>query len=205
MDNYTGPYWSNGSVQSSVEFGDLLPTNELDIASRLHDSAYAHYESGSQQRRAADFIYNTEVEALGGIGKFAGTAVVYGNQIINSAGVLMDDAYSGFKIGGPIGGLIGLAVGAIETQLSAIDWAENKGNYIKEVLAYYNTDPFKDQLGFRRRTNHVVGNGGDTPTTTVVGVSPPYVGGIDLPNDWTFPIGARRRRRRRYRKYQTIL
>jgi hypothetical protein len=142
MDNYTGPYWSDGKLQSSVEFGQTPPTSALDAESRLHDSAYAHYQDLAH-RMAADAIYDARVEKLGGLGTLAGTAVAYGNQALRSGKNLID--YSEY-------GLVGLIVGSLINDYNLNDYMMNVDKYKKEVLAYYATDP-----GWAGR--------GETPTT----------------------------------------
>lgn len=204
MDNFTGPYWSDGKLQESVEFGATTPLNDLDIASRLHDSAYAHYEAGTQQRRAADYLYYEEVQNLGGLGQFAGTAVLYGNQVTNALGELASDASTGFKFGGLLGGLVGLIYGGVKNELNLIDWMDNKNKYLEEVRSYYDTDPYKDKEGYRKR---------HATLELVQGVDNPFVNPVsydDLlelaPTKWvdTGPAvssyGAARGRRRRYRR-----
>lgn len=61
--NYVGPYWSNGKVQPSVEWGELNPTHALDNLARQHDAAYAHWEDRNH-REAADMIFAREAHKL---------------------------------------------------------------------------------------------------------------------------------------------
>jgi hypothetical protein len=61
--NYVGPYWSNGKVQPSVEWGDAAPVHALDELARQHDAAYAHWED-KNHREAADQIFATEARKL---------------------------------------------------------------------------------------------------------------------------------------------
>ncbi len=56
MDPYTGPYWSDGKFQPSVEFGTTLPRTWRAFNSRLHDTAFAHFQD-DRHRTAADWIY----------------------------------------------------------------------------------------------------------------------------------------------------
>lgn len=63
MDNYTGPFWSNGRLQSSVEFGDSVPLDPVDFESRLHDSAFAHF-GDARHRAAADWIYKENLSKV---------------------------------------------------------------------------------------------------------------------------------------------
>lgn len=135
MENYTGPYWSDGKLQSSVEFGKSAPLSALDAESRLHDSAYAHYNDVSH-RMAADAIYEEHVSKLGGFAKFAGETVLYGNQTLRAGSNLLE--YSKY-------GPLGLIAGALINDYYLFDYMNNSDRYKKEVLAYYATDPGWDQ------------------------------------------------------------
>ncbi len=126
LPDYIGPYISNGKLQESVEFGDIRPTSSAEYHSRLHDSAYAKYKDRAH-RRAADYIYD---KSLGGA---LGKTVLYGNQVASAASNIFESSKFG---------IFGLAYAAIKNQLSVVDWAMNKDKYIKEVVAYYATDPF---------------------------------------------------------------
>lgn len=85
--NYVGPYWSNGKVQSSVEWGDKEPLNELDALARQHDAAYAHFKD-EKHREAADAIFAAEARKLktkygsklADNPQFAAMMVEYGNH-----------------------------------------------------------------------------------------------------------------------------
>lgn len=131
-NSYTGPYWSDGKLQSSVEFGKTPPGSALDAESRLHDSAYAHYQD-LQHRMAADEIYEMNTRNLGITGNLAGKAVVYGNQTIRS----------GMNLGTNVMkyGPLGLVVGAVQNAYNLYDYMINEEKYVKEVKAYYETDP----------------------------------------------------------------
>lgn len=87
--NYTGPYWSDGKYQESVEFGESEPVDALDALSRYHDTAYAHW-SDDRHRRAADRIYNEDASVLSRSGdrhaEAARLAVKYGNDLGSRAG-----------------------------------------------------------------------------------------------------------------------
>lgn len=136
--NYTGPYWSDGKLQPSVEFGTADPQSELDALSRLHDTAYAHYKDRAH-REAADEIYEREAKAL--VGKFpslAGNMVLHGNYLARQAKQLASDTmlFPGLP-------LVGLGKFAL-TNL----WNANKmvhGTYLekekKDVEALYGRDP----------------------------------------------------------------
>lgn len=139
--NYTGPNWSNGIWQESVEFGDTDPKSELDALSRLHDSAYAKYKDNAH-REAADMIYEKEAKAL--VGRFphlAGDLVLHGNRTWGQA----KDALFYSQLGLP--GLIYFAGKNM--------WNANKmihGTYLqkeqKEILDYFKTDPKKNLQSF---------------------------------------------------------
>lgn len=79
MDNYTGPYWSDGKIQPSIEFGNSIPTDEVDAESRLHDSAFAHF-GDERHRLAADYIYKKRLEKVPGFkSAFVRNIPFYGN------------------------------------------------------------------------------------------------------------------------------
>jgi len=147
MDNYTGPYWSNGKLQTSVLFGDKKPTSALDVQSRLHDSAYAKFQD-TQHRRAADLIYNNNVKKLGLAGALAGASVLYGNQVLRSCSNLI-----------PSYNLLGMVKGGIQNMRDLHDWMINKDRYIREVQMFLGTDPYKN-------THWVVTNPGSSSTAT---------------------------------------
>jgi len=156
MDNYTGPYWSDGKLQSSVEFGQSAPLSALDAESRLHDSAYKHYED-LEHRMAADAIYDSRVEKLGGLAKFAGMAALYGNQTLRAGSNLADYAKYG---------PLGLVVGSLINDYHLNDYMMNVDKYKKEILAYYDTDP-----GWAGR--------GETPSSEPKRVVRRFAGGDD--------------------------
>ncbi len=61
--NYVGPYWSDGKIQESVEWGEKDPLNALDELARRHDAAYAHYKD-EKHREAADMLFAEEAKKL---------------------------------------------------------------------------------------------------------------------------------------------
>ena len=61
--NYVGPYWSDGKLQSSVEWGTANPIDELDNLARQHDAAYAHWTDRAH-REAADKLFADEAQKL---------------------------------------------------------------------------------------------------------------------------------------------
>lgn len=131
-NNYTGPYWSDGKLQSSVEFGRTPPGSALDAESRLHDSAYAHYND-TQHRIAADYIYNEHLANLGSTEAIVGETVFIGNQVLRAGAGIVSD----FLSYGPLG----LVTGAVKDAYYVADYALNHNKYEKEVLDYYKTDP----------------------------------------------------------------
>lgn len=61
--NYVGPYWSDGKLQESVEWGEKPALHALDELARQHDAAYAHYKD-AKHREAADMIFAEEAKKL---------------------------------------------------------------------------------------------------------------------------------------------
>jgi hypothetical protein len=134
--NYTGPYISDGKFQSSVEFGQTPPKDALDAISRLHDSAYAHWDD-SQHRRAADIIYAKEAakidDSLAGI---AGFSVLYGNQILRSTENLL--GLSTYPT--PLN-LVKVVYGGAKNLYDLIDYVQNERRYQQDVREFYDIDP----------------------------------------------------------------
>ncbi len=143
IGEYTGPYWSNGEVQESVEWGDKDPVSQLDWLSRQHDSAYAHFKD-SRHREAADLLYMEEAKKL--VGRFpelAGNIVGYGNYAgrqITKAGA--DIALATKLTGVPLLGLLKYGVEGIRDSAKRIN-----GTYLKneraDILDFYTKDPYK--------------------------------------------------------------
>ncbi len=140
---YTGPYWSDGRVQESVEWGKSTPQSELDWLSRQHDSAYAHYKD-SRHREAADLLYMREAKKLAGrFPELAGNLVGYGNYTARQFGILANDAALSTKLtGNPLLGVVKYGVGGLVDSYKRVN-----GTYLKNELAdvekYYGTDPLK--------------------------------------------------------------
>jgi hypothetical protein len=133
-ENYTGPYLSNGQLQSSVAFGDVDPKSQLDVLSRLHDTAYATY-SDFGHRTAADAIYDAEAKKLEALfPQLAGSIVLYGNQLERSLTNLVSGMYSG---------PLGFIVGAAKNMYNLNDYMINEKRYKAEVNALYASDPYK--------------------------------------------------------------
>jgi len=135
--NYTGPYISNGEVQTSVEFGDKEPKNELDKLSRLHDSAYAHW-TDLQHREMADIIYEEEAEKIGR--GLVGAIPRVGNAVMAAVDMTSDfDKYGPFALLYNFGKFF----------YNSMDLVLNENKYRNEVLEYYKTDPHPEfQIGY---------------------------------------------------------
>jgi len=144
--NYTGPYWSDGKFQTSVEFGGSTPQSELDKLSRLHDSAYAHWPDRAH-REAADEIYNEQAHKLASqFPELAGNLVLYGNYGARQAKQLASDFTS-------YGGLPGLIKFGVTNLYNANKMVN--GTYLSkeksDVSAFYNTDPKKGDSAFQSK------------------------------------------------------
>jgi hypothetical protein len=128
--NYTGPYWSDGKFQTSVEFGESDPQSEWDYLSYLHDTAYARYEDAAH-REAADQLYNERAKQL--IGRFpqlAGNFVEYGNMGHRQTKKFLNAVGTGFKYLGPIGALGGAIYFQGKNMIEANQ--RMKGTYLKQ-------------------------------------------------------------------------
>lgn len=141
--NYVGPYWSNGKVQSSVEWGDLDPFNDLDRLARMHDAAYAHFPD-EKHREAADQLFADEAEKLkvkygkkfADDPKFAAAAVRYGNYAMRQAGKL-----ARYAVGPtPLFGALKFGVENIIEMHKRISGTHLK-NELERVRKFYMTDP----------------------------------------------------------------
>jgi hypothetical protein len=135
VGNYTGPYWSNGKVQESVEWGDSAPQSELDRLSRQHDSAYAKFKDDAH-REAADMIYNREAQKLKQrFPSLAGNLVLHGNRAARSVGVgtFMNPI-------GALGGLIYTAGGVIAKSMAGENYLKKE---LTDVSKYYENEPGK--------------------------------------------------------------
>ena len=144
--NYTGPYWSDGKFQESVDFGESDPQFELDYLAYLHDTAYARYKD-SAHREAADQLFNERAKEL--VGKYphlAGNLVEYGNMGGRQTTKFLNRLKQGFAVGG----LAGLLGGAIYFQGENMIEANQrmKGTYLKkerdELNKLYEQDPKKE-------------------------------------------------------------
>lgn len=144
--SYTGPYWSDGKFQESVEFGELDPQSELDYLSYLHDTAYAHYKD-SAHREAADQLYNERAKELAGRHpEIIGNIVEYGNMGGRQTAKLWDRLKKGFSVAGPLGMLGGAIYFQGENMVESNK--RMKGTYLKkergELEKLYGQDPKKE-------------------------------------------------------------
>jgi hypothetical protein len=148
MDQYTGPYISDGKLQESVEFGMSKPDDIVDRASRLHDTAYAHF-SDTEHRMAADAIYYETLRNVPGLKAAAArSAVMQGNQVLRGIRDAMQLAPL-MTFGVP-GMLAGLAYWEGKNILSAQDMIDNGRKYKRDVLELYMRDPLIDEPGFQK-------------------------------------------------------
>ncbi len=135
MDPYTGPYWSNGRIQQSVEFGDAFPRTWTGYNSRLHDSAFKHFPD-ARHRMAADYIYRQSLRLDDT--KF-GQMVRNMPFIGNNTGFVMRLLTDPKTIPSLVGNVI--ATHGQEALLLAYVWSGNLDKEIADVLQYYQTDP----------------------------------------------------------------
>lgn len=155
--NYVGPYWSNGNVQSSIEWGDKSPVHQLDELARNHDAAYAHF-ADRKHREAADEIFAEGAnklkikygKKLADDPKFAAAAVQYGNYAGRQASKLFNYTTSS----GPVIGLARFGVDNIIEMQKRLT-----GSYLKserkDVLRFYETDPYKGRYTLNRDTEPI--------------------------------------------------
>jgi hypothetical protein len=139
---YTGPYWSNGKIQESVEWGDQDPKSQLDWLSRQHDSAYAHFKD-AKHREAADLLYMKEAKKLAGkYPELAGNLVGYGNYTGRQFAKLGQDVALSTKLtGNPLLGVVKYGIGGIQDSYKRINGTYLK-NELSDIEGFYKTDPF---------------------------------------------------------------
>jgi len=154
MENYIGPFWSDGKWQESVEFGASEPLSPADAAARRHDSAYAHFKDRGH-RIAADSIFAEDIRASGNK-TYLADVPLYGNHIKNSLSMIGSHFVSGLKYGGLLGGLGSLVYSGIKGVHENYDTILNGDRYRSEVLRYYETDPMKRMLPEKTQSEHVV-------------------------------------------------
>ncbi len=136
--NYTGPYRSNGEWRSSVKFGEVDPTSELDALSRWHDTAYAVYQDYAH-RTAADAIYNKQAQLLAGaFPQIARGLVLYGNATGRSASNLASKAKFG---------IAGLIYGGAQNAYNLHDYMLNEKKYKNDIYDLYAQDPKSQDKG----------------------------------------------------------
>lgn len=146
-----GPYWSDGKLQESVEFGSAPALHELDALARLHDTAYARYKD-DKHRTAADMIFAQEAEKLkqkygtkwAENPHVAAALVQYGNHAKRAATRIGTNVGEGFKIAGPIGAIGGLVYSGLQNISQANQMV--KGTYLQQerddIKKLYATDPW---------------------------------------------------------------
>ncbi len=165
--NYVGPYWSNGKLQESVEWGDKPALNELDELARQHDAAYAHFKD-ERHREAADAIFADGAEKLkkkygsklAENPQFAAAMVRYGNHTKRQFAKLA-------KSGMFIPGLAPLAIFKYGYDNFKEMNARIKGTHLKaersDVEQFFKTDPSlkRKQDANRAATKSTVAGGAD--------------------------------------------
>ena len=133
--NYTGPYISDGEFQTSVEFGSKEPKDALDASSRLHDTAYAHWDD-RLHRTVADIIYYDQTRDLpGAFPAVARNAVLYGNFVKDSFYGL-----PGFSV--EPSSVYKLAAKTYSDAEFLLQLIDKQDDLRHEILDYYKNDPF---------------------------------------------------------------
>jgi hypothetical protein len=146
LGNYTGPYWSDGKLQTSVLFGESNAIDALDGLSRLHDSAYAFFPDAAH-REAADMWYNEHAKQISGaFPQLAGNIVEYGNYAGRQAEKLAKDVtqYAFIPGFGPIFGAAKFVAENIMNSNKMIN-----GTYLKkereDLETLFAQDPLRKQ------------------------------------------------------------
>jgi len=80
-DKYTGPYWSDGKIQSSVSNGTNQPKSQLEALSKRHDEAY-HDATGISDRFDADWDYFQSTRDMGIVPQVVGAVPLLFNFVI---------------------------------------------------------------------------------------------------------------------------
>jgi len=151
VPNYTGPNISDGKFQTSVEFGSAVPKDDLDVLSRLHDSAYAKWNDFNH-RTAADAWYSKEAKKLGQTqADLAANAVLYGNftmRSLSSYGIditnftdAIPDLITRVVEGGVLSLMTGLVKPAVTNMYNLNSYMVNEDKLRKDLLNYFKTDP----------------------------------------------------------------
>jgi len=144
--NYVGPYWSDGKVQPSVEWGDAPTLSPLDQLARQHDAVWAHWPD-ARHRAAADAIFAKEARKLGYTGRLsasnpglAGDVVEYGNYTKNK----FASTVKNYLTYGPLG-LVKQGLENIYEMHKRL-----KGEYgtkeTADVMAFLTTDPKRNTV-----------------------------------------------------------
>jgi len=126
----------------------------VDAASRLHDSAYAHY-TDEAHRIAADEIYSATLKKLREPKAILADVPLYGNYVKNRAMEIGGDFINGWKYGGLVGGLGSLVYNGIKGIVRSNDLIQNGKKYRDEVLAYYDTDPLRPMLSEKQEKQQI--------------------------------------------------
>jgi len=194
---YTGPYWSDGKLQESVEFGDSEPVDYVDEMSRLHDSAYAKYKGQDAMLAAADELYYESLQKDPSMkAQIARNAVLYGNYTTAKLSRLAEIEGSAAKFGlpGMLGGLLYFGVENLvdlNSRLSGDKYAKEK-----EILReYYKTDP---KLRVVRPTPLMGTSMPPDTARAVQSISPPETYSEPIPWGWQ---PRRKKRRRRIKRW----
>ncbi len=88
MNNYIGPWWSDGKWQSSVAYGKSVPRSKLDEIAREHDTRYAMHRGDRAALRLADDIFHDRAKELGFVQHLIGDVVKYGNRLLRRSSPL---------------------------------------------------------------------------------------------------------------------
>lgn len=80
VDHYTGPYWSDGKFQTSVEKGERRPSSKLDRLSKRHDNQYYSCGSNLDCLDDADELYYQASRGMSIVPRVVGLMPKYGNQ-----------------------------------------------------------------------------------------------------------------------------
>jgi hypothetical protein len=79
VDNYTGPFWSDGKVQKSVANGKSRSKSKVDVLSRKHDAEYFYCRS-DDCFDLADMDYYQATRDMSFVPRMIGDAVLYVNR-----------------------------------------------------------------------------------------------------------------------------
>jgi len=102
VDNYTGPWWSDGKIQRSVADGQSRPKSKVDVLSRKHDAEYFYCRS-DECLDLADLDYYEATRGMSFVPRMIGDAVLYVNRagrrpnLRGSGGVKMSSGDEPFR------------------------------------------------------------------------------------------------------------